>query len=44
MDSLEPGDLNLERLQQLGNLQVYDRSSDMEIIERLLHAGHRCRQ
>lgn len=36
--TLNPGDLNLERLQKLGNLQVYERSSDTEIIERLQHA------
>lgn len=35
---LNPGDLSWDSIQTLGNLTVYDRTSDQEIISRAIHA------
>lgn len=36
--TLNPGDLNLEKLHQLGQVTIYDRSSEEDLVERLKNA------
>src|SRR5690606_6519936 len=36
--TLNPGDLDLKNLEKLGNVQVYDRSSQNELVDRLKDA------